>query len=108
MKKKTSKTKRAARSCAPLTGSALTLTAREIFDLGKAAQVIPWKANLADSQLSDEDAETEYTVFTRAGGVTVCDDDGTPHKYKSGAYLTEYPEEGTFPLGEAQNAELSE
>lgn len=77
----------------------ITLTVHEIFDLAKAAQLIPHKATLADSQLSDEDAETEYTIFTCDDRVTIKDDDGTPRLYGHGAYLSDYPEEGTFPLG---------
>lgn len=83
-----------------MNSSQITLSVREIFDLAKVAQVISWKATLADSLLSDEDAETEYTIFTQEGGVQVNDDDETPHFYKHGAYLDEYPEEGTFPLGD--------
>lgn len=79
----------------------ITLTTREIFDLAKAANLIPHKAKLADSQMSDEDEETEYTVFGGDEGVMVKDDDNTPHTYPHGAFLTEYPDEGTFPLGAA-------
>lgn len=66
--------------------------------------MIPHKATLRDSLISDEDAETEYTVFERAEGVVVKDDDGTPRIYRHGAYLDEYPEEGTYPLGDEMAA----
>lgn len=85
-----------------MTDKSITLTIREIFDLARAAQLIPHKATLAESQLSDEEPDTEYTIFEREGGVIVKDDDGTPRTYLHGAYLDEYPDEGTFPLGEAE------
>lgn len=76
------------------TGSKITLTVREILDLSKAANLVPnvWK-------ITEDEAETEYTIFEREGGVQVNDDDGTPRFYAHGAFLSEYPEEGTFPLG---------
>ena len=78
----------------------ITLTVAEIFDLAKAAQLIPWKSKLKDALESDEDADTEYTIIERKGGIEILDDDKTPHKYAHGAFLAEYPEEGTWPLGE--------
>lgn len=77
-----------------------TLTIREIFDLAKAAQLIPHDAKLADCQPSDEDADTAYCIVGEPAGITIKDDDGTPRKYRHGAYLEEYPDEGTYPLGD--------
>lgn len=77
----------------------LTLTIAEILDLAKAANLIPHATTLADALLSDEDGETEYTIQEQEGGVVIHDDDNTPRKYAHGAYLTEYWEEGIYPLG---------
>lgn len=45
-----------------------------------------------------DEMETEITIIDcPAGGVL--DDDGKATHYEHVAYLTEYPEEGTFPLG---------
>lgn len=79
----------------------ITLTIAEIFDLAKAAQLVPWKAKLTEHLESDEDADTEYTIVEREDGVAILDDDDvTLRRYAHGAYITDYPDEGTFPLGE--------
>lgn len=85
-----------------MTTKYITLTTREIFDLAKAAQLIPHKATLSESQLSDATADTEYTLFERENGVEVGDENGDNLKrYAHAACLTEYPEEGMWPIGDA-------
>lgn len=75
----------------------ITLTTAEILDLSKAANLIPHKAKLSDFE---DDGETEFTIIEQEGGMEIGDEDGkNPKKYAHGAFLTEYPEEGTYPLG---------
>lgn len=76
--------------------TSITLTVREILDLARAAGLM---VQDPVSPIDDDDMETEYTIFERDGRVQVNDDDGTPRFYAHGAFLSEYPEEGTFPLG---------
>lgn len=73
----------------------ITLTVREIYDLARAAGFKIEKP----APIDEDDMESEYTIFEKENGVQVNDDDGTPRFYRHGAYLEEYPEEGTFPLG---------
>lgn len=74
----------------------LTLTVAEIYDLACAAG---FTINHGKMFMPDADEmETEITIIDcPAGGVL--DDDGKATHYEHVAYLTEYPEEGTFPLG---------
>lgn len=72
----------------------ITLTLREILDLAIAANIVD------NDHTVDDDPETEFTVIEREGGVEVLDDDKQSHRYAHGAFITEYPEEGTFPLGD--------
>lgn len=74
----------------------LTLTVAEIYDLACAAG---FTINHSAMFMPDADEmETEITIIDcPAGGVL--DDDGKATHYEHVAYLTEYPEEGTFPLG---------
>lgn len=74
----------------------ITLTVREIYDLARASGLIVQPPEKIDA----DDEEIEYTIMEREGGVIVAGDDKTEHTYGHGAYITEYPEEGTFPLGE--------
>lgn len=80
--------------------TSVTMKRSEIFDLAKTVSLLPWQARLEDHNLSDEEHDTEYTIVTKEGGVEIEDDDGTKRKYPAGAYYTEYPDEGTFPIGE--------
>lgn len=74
----------------------VTLTVREILDLSKAAGIVSHLETI-----EGDDAEIEYTIFGKEGGVIVFDDDNTERTYHHGAYLSEYPEEGIYPLGES-------
>lgn len=79
----------------------VTLTITEIFDLAKAVNLFPHKATLKAHLDSDEDPDTEYTIYGGDDGVAILDDDDvTLRRYAHGVHLTEYPEEGTFGLGE--------
>jgi hypothetical protein len=80
----------------------VTLTVREITDLAKAIGLIIPDAHEIDAG----DDEIEYTIIEKEGGVVVEDDDGTKRAYAHGAYLTEYPEEGTYPLGDELKSAL--
>jgi hypothetical protein len=71
----------------------LTLKGREIKDLAEAVGL--WIQQL---DYTDE-LETEMTIIDcPASGVM--DDDGKAKHYEHVAYLSEYPEEGAFPLGD--------
>lgn len=72
----------------------ITLTTLEILHLAKAANLIPHAC-----MIDEGDEEIEYTIFEREAGVIVADDDKTERTYTHAAFITEYPEEGTFPLG---------
>jgi hypothetical protein len=76
--------------------TSITLTPREIMSLAKAAGFIVQDINQA---LDEDSMDCEYTILEREGGVEILDDDHTPRRYAHGAWITEYPEEGTFPLG---------
>lgn len=77
----------------------ITLKISQILDLAKFCQLVPHKATLAEILRSDEEGDTEYTIIETEGGMVIQDDDKTPRRYAHGAYLSEYPEEGTYPLG---------
>lgn len=71
----------------------LTLTGKEIKDLAEAVGLVISPHDYAD------ELETEMTIIDcPAGGVL--DDDGKATHYEHVAYLSEYPEEGTFTLGD--------
>lgn len=78
----------------------LTLTVAEIYDLACAAG---FTINHGEMFMPDADEmETEITIIDcPKDGVE--DDDGKHTHYAHLAYFTEYPEEGSYPLG----AELS-
>ena len=84
----------------------LTLTVAEIYDLACAAG---FTINHSAMFMPDADEmETEITITDcPAGGVL--DDYGKTTHYEHVAYLTEYQEEGTFPLGAelAHNAQVT-
>lgn len=63
----------------------VTLTAAEIRELAEIA--------------SHGEEDEEYTIEA-CGADGVVDDDGSTKFFRYVAYLTEYPEEGVFPLGE--------
>lgn len=68
----------------------LTLTVKEIADLAEAA-------GLDVGPVPTDEAFTEYTI-------TDCpkeglDEDGIRTQYRKIAFITEYPEEGSFGLG---------
>lgn len=71
----------------------LTLTGREIKDLAEAVGLVIQPLNY------DDELETEMTII-KCPATGVLDDDGKATHYEHVAYLSEYPEEGTFPLGE--------
>lgn len=71
----------------------LTLTGKEIKDLAEAVGLVIQPLDYTD------ELETEMTIIDcPASGVM--DDDGKATHYEHVAYLSEYPEEGTFPLGD--------
>lgn len=71
----------------------LTLTGKEIKDLAEAVGLV-----IAPHDYTDE-LETEMTIIDCPSN-GVLDDGGKATHYKYVAYLTEYPEEGSFPLGD--------
>lgn len=74
--------------------SQITLTVAEILDLAIAANIV------GNDHTCDEDPDTEFTIWESEHGVVIRGDDQSEHpKYRHGAYITEYREEGTYPLG---------
>lgn len=72
---------------------ALTLTVEEIKDLAQAVGL-----KISDDSLGDDDIDVEYTIIEcPTSGLD--NEDGTFLHYKLIAFLTEYPEEGSFGLG---------
>lgn len=71
----------------------LTLTGKEIKDLAEAVGLV-----IADHDYTDE-FETEMTIID-CPEQGVSDDDEKPTHYKHVAYLTDYPDEGVFALGD--------
>lgn len=76
----------------------VTLTILQIKELAQFAGL-----QIVEDQSPLDDMEFEVTVSAGDGG-GVIDDDGKTKRYSHIAFLTEYPEEGVFPLG----AELTE
>lgn len=74
----------------------LTLTGKEIRDLAEAVGLVITPNDYAD------ELETEMTII-ECPPSGVLDDDGQATYYKHVAYLSEYPEEGTYPLGDEVN-----
>lgn len=71
----------------------LTLTGKEIKDLAESCGFYITPLNYED------EIKTEMTIITcPADGVL--DDDGKSTHYKYIAYLTKYPEEGLYLLGD--------
>ena len=73
----------------------INLTISEIRDLALFAGL----ELKSECDLSEEDLETEITV-TRCPDSGIKDDDGSEIYCRHIAYLYEYPEEGSCPLGE--------
>lgn len=71
----------------------LTLTGKEIKDLAEAVGLV-----ICTMDYTDE-LETEMTIID-CPPAGVMDDDGKATHYEHVAYLSEYPEEGTYPLGD--------
>lgn len=71
----------------------ITLTGKEIRDLAEAVGLVIAKNDYA------EELETEMVIVPcpEAG---VLNDDGEPEHYRYIAWLEEYPEEGSCPLGD--------
>lgn len=80
----------------------ITLTVAEILDLARAANIV---GNKHKPQVDAEELETEYTIWESKEGTLILDDDKTEKRYRHGAYISEYPDEGTFPLGNPLDAE---
>lgn len=75
----------------------ITLTVLEILDLAKATGI---KTEGSEYEIDKDEQESEYTITEAKGGSEVGDEDGkNPKRYKHTTYITEYPEEGTYPLG---------
>lgn len=74
----------------------LTLTVAEIKDLAEAAGLVLDKAVTYD----DDELDMEYDIVAcpKEG---VRNDDGTPEHYKYVAYISDYADEGSYPLGAA-------
>lgn len=74
----------------------LTLTVAEIYDLACAAgfTINDDKEVMPD----DDEMETEITIIDCPKDGVV-GDDGKRQHYAHIAYITEYPEEGSYPLG---------
>lgn len=75
------------------TDNSLTLTGKEIRDLAEAAGL-----EVAELIYTDE-LETEMTIID-CPATGVLDDNGRATFYKHIAFLSEHPEEGSFPLGD--------
>lgn len=71
----------------------LTLTGKEIKDLAEAVGLV-----ITPHDYTDE-FETEMTIV-KCPESGVLDDDGKATHYEHIAYLHDYPEEGSFPLGD--------
>ena len=71
----------------------LTLTGKEIKDLAEAVGLMIQPLDYTD------ELETEMTII-ECPSSGVMDDDGKATHYEHVAYLSEYPQEGTFPLGD--------
>ena len=82
----------------------LTLTGKEIKDLAEAVGLV-----IEGGHDYTDELETEMTII-ECPSSGVMDDDGKATHYEHVAYLSEYPEEGTFPLGDevTHNAKVSE
>lgn len=72
----------------------ITLTVAEIKDLAECAGI----ALANDVTYDADELETEIVVM-ECPKQGVRDDDGKPTHYAHIAYFEEYPEEGSFPLG---------
>lgn len=72
----------------------VTLTGKEIRDLANFAGFM-----IVEQNYSDE-LDTEITVFDCSKNGIKDEDENTRVYYKYAAYLTEYPDEGCYPLGE--------
>jgi hypothetical protein len=74
----------------------LNLTSREIYDLATIAgfRMEPL------SEMDTDDLETEFTVQNCPKLGLLDDETGQLETYQHIAYLSEYPEEGAFGLGE--------
>lgn len=73
----------------------ITLTVAEIKDLAECAGFTLDPERMPDA----DEMETEIIVM-ECPKQGVRDDDGKPTHYAHIAYFEEYPEEGTYPLGE--------
>ena len=73
----------------------ITLTVAEIIDLAICAGI----GLATDVTYDSDELETEIVVM-ECPKQGVLDDDGKPTHYTHIAYFDEYPEEGSFPLGD--------
>lgn len=83
----------------------MTLTVREIEDLAKSVGL-----RLEPHEPCElDDMEIEYTIVENETGVLVYDSETSTElkRYLHGAYCTEYPEDGMFPLGKTIDIEPS-
>lgn len=72
----------------------IILTAKQIGDLAVAAGFT------IDVDPDDGQLDTEYTIVKMDPKKGVLNDDNVMEYYAHVAYLTDYPEEGSFPLGD--------
>ncbi len=76
----------------------ITLTVREIIDLAKFVGIVK---NDHEADIEPDDFDTEYRIWSDTDGTPIGDEDGNnPKLYPSAACLNEYPEEGSYPLGQ--------
>ena len=82
----------------------LTLTTREIYDLATVAgiQTPPLE------ELNIDDLETQFTVEPCPKLGLIDEESGCNLMYNNIVYISEYPENGSFGLGDAKNCPESD
>ena len=73
-----------------------TLTGKEIIDLAIFAGL-----SIDKNSLGEDELETEFTLMACPKEGVLDEDDMSRTRYASIAYISEYPEEGCMPLGDA-------
>jgi len=76
----------------------ITLTVDQIIDLAKCVGILPDQWNPA-MEIDLESLDCEYTIEYYRDGIELIEDDVSSCRYQARAFITEYPEEGSFPLG---------
>ncbi len=75
----------------------ITLTGKQIMELALFSGLVIDEKNMDESLL-----DTEYELMHDEVGIEIKCEDGIddPEKYTHVVFITEYPEEGTLPLGD--------